>query len=71
MLSAWIKIFEPENEIAANVASQWAEIAEKRSIADDMTDMPTWKPLPYNLGESPKADLRQASACSTTISEKN
>ena len=29
MLSAWIRLFEPENEIALNVARQWASIAEK------------------------------------------
>lgn len=29
MLSAWIRLFEPENEIALEVAGQWAFIAEK------------------------------------------
>lgn len=29
MLSAWIRLFDPENEIALNVAGQWAFIAEK------------------------------------------
>lgn len=29
MLSAWIRIFEPENEIAMGVAKQWGEIAQK------------------------------------------
>lgn len=29
MLSAWIRLFDPENEIALNVARQWAFIAEK------------------------------------------
>lgn len=29
MLSAWIRLFEPENEIALDVARQWALIAEK------------------------------------------
>lgn len=29
MLSAWIRIFEPENEIALNVAKQWGAIVEK------------------------------------------
>lgn len=29
MLSAWIRIFEPENEIALSVARQWAAIAEQ------------------------------------------
>ena len=29
MLSAWIRLFEPENEIALNVARQWAYIAER------------------------------------------
>lgn len=29
MLSAWIRLFEPENETALNVAGQWAFIAER------------------------------------------
>lgn len=29
MLSAWIRIFEPENEIALGVARQWAAVAEQ------------------------------------------
>lgn len=29
MLSAWIRIFEPENEIAVDVARQWGRIAQK------------------------------------------
>lgn len=29
MLSAWIRLFDPENEIALEIAGQWAVIAEK------------------------------------------
>ncbi len=29
MLSAWIRLFEPENKIALNIAKQWALIAER------------------------------------------
>lgn len=42
MLSAWIRIFEPENKIALGVAKQWGEIVEKSfssgqySRADDI-----------------------------------
>lgn len=42
MLAAWLRIFEPQNETALEVAYQWAQIVEKAfasgsySVADDI-----------------------------------
>ena len=55
MLSAWLRIFEPQNETALGVAYQWAQVAEKAfssgsySRADDISAFTQWK------GRKPKS----------------
>lgn len=55
MLSAWIKIFEPENEIAANVASQWAEIAEKTFYSGRYDRHADMEAFAIQFGRKPKS----------------
>lgn len=55
MLSAWLRIFEPQNETALEVAYQWAQIAEKAFSSgsynreDDISAFVQWK------GRKPKS----------------
>lgn len=55
MLAAWLRIFEPQNETALEVAYQWAQIVEKAfasgsySVADDIAAFTQWK------GRKPKS----------------
>ena len=57
MLAAWLRIFEPQNETALEVAYQWAQIVEKAfasgsySVADDIAAFTQWK------GRKPKSGL--------------
>ena len=63
MLSAWLRIFEPKNDTALEVAYQWAQVVEKAfssgsySREDDISAFTQWR------GENLKADLRQDSVC--------
>ena len=49
MLSAWLRIFEPQNETALEVADQWAQVVEKAfssgsySREDDIAAFIQWK----------------------------
>ena len=55
MLSAWLRIFEPQNETALEVAYQWAQVVEKAfssgsySREDDISAFTQWK------GRKPKS----------------
>lgn len=55
MLAAWLRIFEPQNKIALEVAYEWAHIVEKAfadgsySKADDIAAFTEWK------GRKPKS----------------
>nr|WP_300809307.1 hypothetical protein [uncultured Acetatifactor sp.] len=57
MLSAWIRLFEPENEIALNVARQWAYIAERafRSGRYDRED--DMEAFGQQFGRKPKSSF--------------
>lgn len=49
MVSAWLRIFDPQNKIALHVARQWAQIVEKAfssgsySKEDDIAAFSSWK----------------------------
>ena len=55
MLAAWLRIFEPQNETALEVAYRWARVVEKAfaggsySLADDIAAFTAWK------GRKPKS----------------
>ena len=55
MLSAWLRIFEPQNETALEVAYQWAQVSEKAFSSgsynreDDISAFVQWK------GRKPKS----------------
>lgn len=55
MLSAWLRIFEPQNETALEVAYQWAQVVEKAFVGgsysqdDDIAAFTQWK------GRKPKS----------------
>ena len=55
MLAAWLRIFEPQNETALEVAYQWAQIVEKAfasgsySVADDIAAFTEWNGFWYVL----------------------
>lgn len=55
MLSAWIRIFEPENEIAAKVAGQWSEIAEKAFRSGRYDRQDDMEAFAMQFGRKPKS----------------
>lgn len=55
MLSAWIRLFEPENEIAVNVAKQWAFIAEKAFSSGEYNQKDDMEAFASQFGRKPKS----------------
>lgn len=55
MLSAWIRLFDPENEIAVNVARQWAFIAEKAFSSGQYNQNDDIEAFTLQFGRKPKS----------------
>lgn len=55
MLSAWIRLFDPENEIAVNVARQWAFIAEKAFRSGQYNKQDDIEAFTEQFGRAPKS----------------
>ena len=55
MLSAWIRLFEPENEIAVHVAMQWAWIAEQAFQSGQYNSKDDIEAFVSQFGRKPKS----------------
>lgn len=55
MLSAWIRLFDPENEIALAVAEQWAFIAEKAFHSGQYNKQDDMEAFTEQFGRKPKS----------------
>lgn len=55
MLSAWIRLFEPENVIALNIAKQWAFIAEKAFSSGQYNKNDDIEAFASQFGRKPKS----------------
>ncbi len=55
MLSAWIRLFEPENEIAMGVAGQWAFIAERAFSSGKYNENDDIRAFCEQFGRKPKS----------------
>lgn len=55
MLSAWIRLFDPENEIALHIAGQWASIAEKAFSSGQYNKNDDIKAFTLQFGRKPKS----------------
>ena len=54
MMSAWIRIFEPENETALKVAGQWAFIVEKAFAGGEYNKSEEIEAFTLQFGRKPK-----------------
>lgn len=55
MLSAWIRLFDPENEVALSVAGQWAVIAERAFRSGEYRREDDMEAFALEFGRKPKS----------------
>lgn len=67
MLSAWIRVFEPQNQTALEVAYQWAQLVENLSSPAATARKQTRLRLYNGKEESPEVHLKQGLVCSTML----